>query len=166
MLSADGRAVTVAEAALMLRQRGPSFLRPDSDSKQFDGGVYEPERFERLRRALAIADSMPAVIASPVRLDAEWRFFVVDGEVAGCSEYRRRGRISTEGSVPRGAMEFAAETAKEWGPADVYCLDLGASEGRIGIVEANCFNASQFYGAPVDRVLRAVNEFVSRNRTL
>jgi hypothetical protein len=39
-------------------------------------------------------------------------------------------------------------------------LDLAASGDRIGVVEANCFNASRFYAAVVERVLRAVNAFV------
>jgi hypothetical protein len=78
----------------------------------------------------------------------------------GCSEYRRFGRPSIDGAVPHAAIELASELASRWSPADVYCLDLASSGERIGVLEANCFNGSRFYGAVVERVLRAVNEFV------
>jgi hypothetical protein len=63
--------------------------------------------------------------------------------------------------VPYAAIDLAAELATRWSPADIYCVDLAATGDRIGVVEANCFNASRFYGAVTERVLRAVNAHVS-----
>lgn len=100
------------------------------------------------------------MVASPRTIEAEWRFFVVDGEIVGCSEYRRWGYPSIDGAVPRLAIDLATELASRWSPAGVYCLDLASSGDRMGIVEANCFNASRFYAVVLDRVLRAVNAFV------
>ncbi|NEX94859.1 ATP-grasp domain-containing protein [Caulobacter sp. 17J65-9] len=100
------------------------------------------------------------VVAPPRTIEAEWRFFIVDREVVGCSEYRRWGAPSIDGPVPHAAIMLAADLAELWGPAPVYCLDLAEADGRIGVVEANCFNASRFYGADAHRVLKAVNAFV------
>jgi len=99
-------------------------------------------------------------VASPVDIEAEWRFFVVEREIVGCSEYRRWGRFSTQVSVPHAAIELAAELASRWSPAKIYCIDLAAAAGRIGVVEANCFNASRMYAAVIPRVLGAVNAYV------
>ena len=104
-----------------------------------------------------VNETTPVVVASPVKIEAEWRFFIVDREVVGCSEYRRgvvyrlKGRyLFSDG--------FAAESASMLGASRHLLPQISrATENRIGIVEANCFNASRFYAAVIDRVLQAVN---------
>jgi hypothetical protein len=159
MLSSDGRIMSLSDARDFLRNGTKAFVRPDSDSKSFDGGVYDASGLVAATPEIRVAPTTPVIVASPCTIDAEWRFFV-DREIVGCSEYRRWGRPSLDGSVPHVAIDLAAEVATRWSPADVYCLDLAASRDRIGVVEANCFNASRFYAAVVERVLRAVNAFV------
>jgi hypothetical protein len=160
MLSADGRVVPLATARTLRGSSVRAFIRPDSDSKAFEGGLYDDVGLATATRRTSVSETTPVVFASPVKIEAEWRFFIVKSEVVGCSEYRHWGRLSTDGSVPHAAIEYAYECASRWGPADIYCLDLGATENRIGIVEANCFNASRFYGAAIDRILQAVNAHV------
>jgi len=161
ILSSDGRVTTLSNARDSLRNGEVAFVRPDSDSKAFAGGVYDIAGLAAVTEGkAAVSESTPVILASPLRIDAEWRFFVVDREVVGCSEYRRWGRPSSEGSVPQKAIELAFDLAQRWSPADVYCLDLASTRDRIGVVEANCFNASRFYAAVIERVLRAVNAYV------
>ena len=160
MLSSDGRMMSVLDAREFLRNGVTAFVRPDSDSKTFDGGVYDVSGFVAVTPANRVAPETAVIVASPCSIEAEWRFFVVDREIVGCSEYRRWGRPSIEGAVPRVAIDLAAHLASRWSPADVYCLDLASSDDRIGVVEANCFNGSRLYAAVVERVLRAVNGFV------
>ncbi len=158
MISQDGRVMALSEAREFLRRSGSSaFVRPDEDSKLFEGGLYDAASFA----PVAGHDSTPVVVATPVQIEAEWRFFIVNREVVGCSEYRRDGRSSIFGSVPHWAIERAAELASRWLPSDVYCLDLATTGDRIGIVEANCFNASRFYGAVTERIVRAVNSYMA-----
>ena len=92
-------------------------------------------------RTNSIEDDLPVVLASPVALEAEWRFFLVDRQIVDCSEYRRWGQYTSTGSVPHAAIDLAANIASEWSLSGVYCLDLGKTEDRIGIEEANCFKA-------------------------
>jgi len=160
MLCSDGRIMSLSDAMDFLKDGARAFVRPDSDSKVFDGGVYDASGLAAVAPETRVAPTTPVVVASPRSLEAEWRFFVVDREIVGCSEYRRWGRPSFDGAVPRVAIDLAAEFASRWSPADVYCLDLAASGENIGIVEANCFNGPRFYAAVVGRVLRAVNAFV------
>ncbi|HEV8042177.1 MAG TPA: ATP-grasp domain-containing protein [Bryobacteraceae bacterium] len=160
MLSPDGRIVELSSARVLLSDRISAFIRPDSDSKTFDGGIYDAVGLTAATEGTPVNEMTPVVVAAPVKIEAEWRFFIVNREVVGCSEYRRWGRFSTQGSVPYTVTDLAVESASCWQPADIYCLDLAATENRIGIVEANCFNASRFYAAGIDRVLRAVNAHV------
>jgi hypothetical protein len=160
MLSLDGHVMPLSAAASFLDTGVSAFIRPDSDSKVFDGCVYDKLSFARVAAKFSNNGAISVVVASPVEIEAEWRFFIVESEVVGCSEYRRWGRFSTHGSVPRAAIELAGELASLWSPAAVYCLDLAATSDRIGVVEANCFNASRMYAAAIPRVVGAVNAFL------
>jgi hypothetical protein len=160
MLSSDGRMMTLSDAKGLLSNGATAFVRPDSDSKVFDGGIYDALRLDAATPEICVHPTTAVIVASPCTIEAEWRFFIVNRKIVGCSEYRRWGRPSIHGAVPHVAIDLAAELASQWSPDDVYCLDLAASSDRIGVVEANCFNASRFYAAVIERVLRAVNEFV------
>ncbi|MFN7924489.1 MAG: ATP-grasp domain-containing protein [Bryobacteraceae bacterium] len=159
MLSRDASVVDLAAAQTLLRARGQQFVRPDEDSKAFDGGVYTATELDNAV-GKRVSQATPVVVASPVNVEVEWRFVVVGGEIVACSEYKRWGRASTDGSVPRGAIRMAEEIASLWGPASVYCLDLADTGDRLGVVEANCFNAARLYGCAVRRVVQAVNDHV------
>lgn len=160
MLSRDGQVVDLATALRVLDGSERAFVRPDADSKAFEGGVYDHAGLLSAVGRDGIDQATPVVVAAALEIEAEWRFFVVASEIAACSEYRRWGRPSTEGFVPHAAIEIAADLATRWQPADIYCLDLASAEGRFGIVEANCFNASRFYAADRARILSAVNQDV------
>jgi hypothetical protein len=160
MLSLDGRVMALSDAQDFLENGTSAFIRPDADSKVFDGGIYDAPSLAAATEQAEVPPTTLVVVASPLNIQAEWRFFVVAREIVGCSEYRRFGRPSIDGAVPHLAIELATELALRWSPADVYCLDLASCDDRIGVLEANCFNGSRFYGAVVERVLRAVNKFV------
>jgi hypothetical protein len=160
VLSSDGRAMALSDARDYLQNGATAFVRPDSDSKIFDGGVYDASSLAATTNQTAVPDTTPVIVASPLNIEAEWRFFVVNREIVGCSEYRRWGRPSSVGPVPHVAIDLAADLALRWSPSDIYCLDLAVSGDRLGVVEANCFNASRLYSAGVERVLRAVNGYV------
>lgn len=164
MLSRDARVMTLAEARLLLRSRQPAFVRPDQDSKAFDGGVFTCSTLDSACGNMP--GETPVVLSAPLPIDAEWRFFIACGDVVDCCEYRRWGRVSTSGTVPRAAIDLAMVSAQRWGPAAIYTLDLAVTEGRIGIVEANCFNASRFYAAKIDRIVRAVSHSVASSSSL
>jgi hypothetical protein len=158
MLSA-GRVVPAVAAPD--RVGNGAFVRPDEDSKAFDGGLFDEKSMAEtidlaLMRGL-LQPETPVVVAEPVRVDAEWRTFIVGGEVVAASSYRRDGVGDINLHVPHTVIDMAFEAAARWMPADVFCLDIALSGERYGIVEANCFNASRFYGADAAAVLSAVS---------
>jgi hypothetical protein len=160
MLAPDARVIGFADALEALADISHAFIRPDADSKAFEGGVYDRTSLVHATTGLTVDETLPVVLARPVPIDAEWRFFIVGSEVVACSEYRRWGRPSIDGAVPHVAIELAAELASRWSPADIYCLDLASANGRIGVVEANCFNGARFYGADPRHIVRATNAHV------
>lgn len=154
--------MSLAAAVRIMGQGSKAFVRPDGDTKLFDGGVYDSTALRNSVNPQLVPEDTPVVVASAVEIDAEWRFFMVEGQVVACSQYRRWGMPSFDGAVPHAAMEMAAELATRWSPAKVFCLDLASARGRIGVVEANCFNAARFYAADVPRIVSAVSDHVRR----
>jgi hypothetical protein len=157
MLAPDAHIMTFADALETLARKPKAFIRPDADSKVFDGDVYDRQGLINATAGLTIEGTLSVVVADPVPIEAEWRFFIVGMEVVACSEYRRWGTPSVDGVVPHVAIDWAAELASQWSPSDIYCLDLAKANDQIGIIEANCFNAARFYGAEPRHIVRAVN---------
>lgn len=156
LMFSDGRVATARDAlAELLEGAVPLFVRPDADSKAFDGGVFAGA--DAFRAALGAVDlATPVAIAPPRAVDAEWRCFVVGRDVVDASEYRRAGRPSIHRGAPQRAIELVERAIERWLPAPVTCIDVASSGDRFGIVEANCFNASRFYAADIRTVLAAV----------
>jgi hypothetical protein len=88
VLSSDGRAMALSDARDFLKNGATAFVRPDSDSKVFEGAVYDAFRLETVTKQSAVPSATPVVVASPLNIEAG-RFFGVNREIVGCSEYRR-----------------------------------------------------------------------------
>ncbi len=160
MFAADGRAMPLAEANDVLASTGETcFVRPDADSKSFDGGLFDAAALQ----ALFAPANETVVVAQNRAIDAEWRCFVVAGDIVAASEYRRNGQPSFHPDAPLRVMEIAAAAIERWNPAPVYALDLARSGDTIGVVEANCFSAARFYAADVATIIAAVTEYVRRS---
>jgi hypothetical protein len=159
MFTPDGAVTTARQALEELETSGPLFVRPDEDSKAFDGGRYADT--SELRAALGNVDLSVAVVRGRVTsVDAEWRCFVVGREVVDSSEYRRAGSPSFHRGAPPRVLDLVEAALAHWSPADVTCIDVASSGGHFGIVEANCFNAARFYATHAATVLAAVASHV------
>lgn len=158
MLSDDARLCTLGEVLEELADGGERFVRPDADSKSFDGGVYDAATLAL--RTRAVDRAIAVVAASPRPIDAEWRCIVVAGKIVDGSEYRRAGRRSVYRGVPPAVADLVELAAARWTPAEVVCIDAASSGPRFGIVEANCFSAAGLYAADPVTVLGSIAEHV------
>ena len=163
MFTPDGEVTTAREVLEELETSGPLFVRPDEDSKAFDGGTYADA--SELRAALGSTDSSVMVMRGrPTAVDAEWRCFVIAGEIVDASEYRRAGSPSFHRGAPPRVLDLVDEALARWSPSAVTCIDVASSGGHFGIVEANCFNAARVYAADARTVLAAVAAEVRRKQ--
>ena len=162
MFTPDGFATTAGAVLEALETSGPLFVRPDEDSKAFDGGRYADAG--ELRAALGKTDLALAVVRGrATTVDAEWRCFVVGRAIVDASEYRRAGRPSLHRGAPPRVLDLVEAALALWSPAPVTCIDVASSGDHFGIVEANCFNAARFYAADTKTVLAAVAAHVSHD---
>lgn len=166
MLNADAKILTWQE---LLHEPHASdefvFLKPNDDLKGFTGSVLRfsecVDLYERLRRTTRpIEPTSEVVLGKPLEVDAEWRLFIVNGEVVTGSMYRP----SADPYLPRELLEFAEKAASDWAPASVFVLDVARVHHSWKIVECNCFNGSRFYSADVEFIVRRVSEHQEQRR--
>ena len=93
---------------------------------------------------------------APLCIHAEYRFWVVAGEVATCSMYRRGGQIHYAGDVDQRLGAFVETRIAEWMPHESFVIDVCDTPDGMRIVEINTLNSSSFYAADVQRLVSAL----------
>jgi ATP-grasp domain, R2K clade family 3 len=154
MLARDGR-VTSIRSLRESTSEGAIFIRPDADSKAFEGGIRSSRQLRELVQSLS--PDLEVITASVVAIDAEYRIFVVGSEVVAASEYRRGGKPALDGFVPNNIVDLALEADRLWRPADSYVIDIARSGSRVGIVEANCIMGARHYAADTRAIVAALS---------
>ena len=144
------------------------FVRPQHDTKSLVGTVWLAGKFkawcvEASKGDFAEVDAdTPILVAKPYGIEAEWRLFIVDGKVAGASQYFKKGRLHKSPGAPQDILDFAEKVIAKWNPAPAYTLDLCRSAGNCYIVEAQGFNSAGHYACDIKKVAEAVNDVAVR----
>ena len=147
-----------------------TFIRPAADTKFFDGQVLDDGEIQAWRDDVVAGRKRPVRCSDKLGPDTlvtcgpaldvyrEFRFFVVDGEIAGSTTYRVRGATVAMEDVDPAALEFARQAVAIWQPARGFALDVAQVPDGYRIVEVNCLNTAGFYGADVQRIVMAVED--------
>jgi hypothetical protein len=168
MLNADAvfcRFDGIERAAASLRDTR-AFLRPAYDSKAFEAGVVDVDDVAGWKGTLTPlpADDAPCMACIPKAIHAEWRTWIVSGEVATASLYRRGGKALFDGrDVPEEVTAFAATSAfrlsEHFGEnaPSAYVLDVALTEGGCRIVEVNGIAGARLYDCDIGRLFGALS---------
>ncbi|MFB7057568.1 ATP-grasp domain-containing protein [Streptomyces vinaceus] len=152
LLRRSVRLTTLAEARSLGR---PAFVKPPSEKIDLlPAAVYE----DASALPAALDDGTPVLVSEVVEFAAEYRLFVLDGEVAAGSRYAVHGRPDPAPLAPRAAA-FAREVLKATaeGLPNAVCVDIGRlGDGGWAVVEANMAWFAHCYAAEPDRVLDVV----------
>lgn len=144
------------------------FVRPSEDLKQFSGQVMEAkECVDWFKDAMACESSgsyklepdTKIVIAEPKNIQAEWRWFIVGGQVISGSMYRREGQMFQQREADVVVAREAQEFADVWLPDPCCVMDLALVNNEVKVIEFNCINSSGFYDNNVDAVFEALYEY-------
>lgn len=144
------------------------FIRPVNDLKLFAGTVLNKFEFDDWYELASLNGEkfgieQEVIVAPPLNIEEEWRFVIVDHEIIDGTRYYKNGHLSIDKVVPE-VLEKAKEFAKGYTPNDVVVMDMGKlRDGTYGIIEFNCFNASGFYGHDLDKIFKAVTDYVENN---
>lgn len=144
------------------------FIRPSEDLKQFSGQVMSgSEILDFLRNAKGCASSgsyhlygdTKIVLSKPKYIQAEWRWFIVDGWVVSGSMYRFKGNLHKAREVDKDVILEAQNMANKWLPSPNCVMDLALVDNELKVVEFNCINASGFYDHHVDTIFKELWEY-------
>ncbi|GAA1558966.1 MULTISPECIES: ATP-grasp domain-containing protein [Streptomyces] len=152
------RLTTLAEARTL---PGPCFVKPPSAKiGALPAAVYGAAGGGgvRLPGPEVLDGATPVLVSSVVEFAAEYRLFVLDGEVAAGSRYAVYGRLDPE-ALDAGARAFGREVLEEAAETlpSAVCVDVGRlTDGTWAVVEANMPWFAHCYAAETERVLDVV----------
>jgi hypothetical protein len=141
------RAVEYCRFSDLHRLKAPTFVKPaDALNKAFDAGVYG--NAGDIRSPKGVEARTPVLVAEPVQWLAEYRCFVLEGEIAAWSPYISFGRPvwkphsqgGQEASPPGNVLAFRDRLFSRSGVAfpPAFVMDVGLIEDRgWAVVEFN-----------------------------
>ncbi|PNE41093.1 ATP-grasp domain-containing protein [Streptomyces noursei] len=148
------RALSIRDAHALRR---PAFVKSPND-KGIRAMVYADG--SRLPGPDAVDPGTVVLVSDIVAFSVEHRLYVLDGEVRTGSRYAEDGRLAP-GPLDPDAAAFGAELLARHGSTlpSAIVVDVGRTDGRWAVVEANAAWASGCYAADpeaaLDTVLRA-----------
>lgn len=164
----------VCDAIEFLRKQDPKslwFTRPTQDLKSYSGQVIEAEECANWLTAAIVAESSsvaqltadtPIILSEPRVIQAEWRWFVVDGVVVDGSMYRHNGELFKSHIDPfedPAMIVEAQEIADRWLPHPCCVMDLALVDGEVRLLEFNTVNSSGFYDHDVGKIIKALWDY-------
>ncbi len=146
------------------------FVRPVLDTKSFAGTVMTRQAFEEFRAGVASVSEEQDVtlrltdrvaLAPLTTIYAEYRFFVIAGQVVTGSRYKLGDQVQSVAKVPPAVTAFAQACAEFWSPNAAYTLDLAETPSGFKVIETNSANSAGFYACDVGAIIDAVNQRLS-----
>ncbi|MEG0869617.1 MAG: ATP-grasp domain-containing protein [Hafnia sp.] len=139
------------------------FIRPDSGFKTFTGLPLHEEDFDHevntLRQLRNITDDVMILVSSGKRIEGEYRFFVVGGEVITGSRYKLNDQLAIDSVIDGRCLEVAQAIAKgPWQVDLAYACDVGIVNGQPKVIELNAFSTSGLYAADIPKLFGAVSD--------
>lgn len=142
------------------------FIRPVEDTKSFCGELMDLEYFKQWKERIiessksedysTITEDTMAIIARKKEINKEYRFFIVNGQIVTCSQYRLNGKaMFIEGADPF-VIKYVNKMISIWRPDHAFCMDIAVVGDIPKILEINCINASGMYAIDTQKFIMAV----------
>lgn len=137
------------------------FARPTKDSKAFSGKVFTAEEYHMMLGVLKRNNSVKGdfnIQLAPVKpIQAEGRFWVVNGRIITGSLYRQGSRYWLEEVKKDDPMwQFAQDMVSIHQIAEAFVIDICMSKGKYSIMEFGCINCAGFYLADMQKLVESV----------
>lgn len=145
------------------------FTRPSKDLKEYSGMVDNAnDLYEWLNDRLKCAcsgsyqlqpDTM-IVLSKPKSIDAEYRWFIVDGKVITGSMYKNNGQLFSQEQLDPDVIKEAQKFADKWLPSPCCVMDLALlTTSEVKVIEFNCINSSGTYSCNIKSIFDALWEY-------
>lgn len=144
------------------------FVRPSHDLKQFSGCVQTAAElvawFESMMAAVGggsyyMAPDQEIVLCEPQAIHAEWRWFIVGGQIVSGSMYRAHGQLRRIAEDDFAVISEAQQLADIWLPDQCVVMDTAYTDCGVKVIEFNSINSSGFYDNDIPAVFDALYEY-------
>lgn len=103
------------------------------------------------------------MLSRPVRIQKEWRLWIVNEQVVTYSLYKEGTRVVYRPEIDNDALAFAQQLVDlNPGYSPAYVMDICRTEGGLRMLEANCINAAGFYAADLSKLVGAIENLTER----
>jgi hypothetical protein len=168
MLNCDAQVLTVGEFFKMDKPDDENiFIRPDADSKAFDGQVSKFKNAKTyIQRHLDYETEMDLetkILVGPAyNIFKEWRNYVVDGKVVTSSLYRQNFKLKKSGDdIPQSMLDFVQERINEYKPHDNFAIDIASThDGTYYIIECGCLNSVGLYHCNIPKLVESISTYM------
>lgn len=142
------------------------FTRPSVDLKHYAGYVGETKEiayhlqsmvnsFERGELGTyGLNPQNEIVLARPKTIQAEWRWFIIGGNIVSGSMYRAHGQLRPKIELDAEVINEAQELADVWLPYPCVVMDTALVDNEMKVIEFNCINSSGFYDHGVNKIFK------------
>ena len=158
MLNQINKKITVGEFRHSWT-REPVFVK-STEPKALTGMVLENmDRDWWLEEYSHLTDDVELNLSPVHKIEKEWRFFIVKGEIVAGSQYKELGVLRIKPPVPENIHNRAFLMSEKWLPSENIVMDIcQLSTGEKKVVEVNCLNSSGFYNCNVKNIVEALNK--------
>lgn len=144
-----------------------SFIRPIHDSKVFAGFKIDPpaliewqtniETISKDEGSTMTGDTLIQV-CSIKNIIAEYRYWIVDGQIITKSLYKRGSSVVYSDLVDERFDSFVRHCIDIWQPLDAFVIDVcELIDGQYKIVEINTINSSGYYAGDIVKLAQVLN---------
>jgi len=164
MLNFDSQVVPFAQAKF----EGTAFIRPIDDSKHFAGRLIDGEEMAVWQEeVVALGENQSngldantlIQVSSNKKIFAEYRYWVVNGEIVTKSLYKQGSRVVYSPIVDERFDVFVNKAIAIWQPHDAFVIDVCDTSDGIKIVEINTINSAGFYAGDMSKLVVALEVF-------
>lgn len=144
------------------------FVRPNSDLKEFAGGIMTFAALRDWAEIVSKGDfelkrSLLIAVAVPKPIESEWRVFAVDGaRVIAGTRYRLDGRLAPDAAVPDNVVSFVESRLREWMPTPAVALDIANVDGELRILELSDIHSAGHYAANTETIVLELSRLAER----
>jgi hypothetical protein len=154
---------------------GEFFARPVHDTKAFSGAVFKRGDWDDfVKNIVGIQNSHTTIrsddlvmLAPLKRIYAEYRLYVVGGDIVTGSLYKLGQKVFYNNTLDAKMLDYARARIKEFCPRRAMCLDIAQIEAdgdtvTYKVIECNAISSAGFYACDMLAFVGAINsEFAS-----
>lgn len=161
-LNYTGTLMKASEVFEHLGYAKEAHVRPNHVDKAFVAAVFDQVSWDAVRQEKNVEDDLDVFVSPPMHIDAEFRCWIVGGEVIEVSQYRKDNEMWCERiSLERPFTDGFQMIADIHLPDEAVVMDVAQVGDELYFLEFNSIHSSGWYDASIDNVWNSYLQWLS-----